>query len=71
MKQVLRGELIRDYVYREGRKLCWVAAQIGVSESVLSKMTRGYAPKMEPILKLSKLLGVKVSSLLIDEEDAA
>lgn len=71
MKHVFDGSLLDAYMRNEGRKLSWVAAQLGVCEALVSRMKKGHVPKYDTLIRVAALLKVSVDSLFKSDGNAA
>lgn len=69
----LNGELITEYLKKPGASYGGMAAELGVSPSLLRQMEEGYLPRKgwEKIKnRLAQVLGVSVGALTLGADEA-
>lgn len=67
----LNGQLITGYMQKNKLGLGGMAAEVGVSPSLLRQMIEGYSPRKgreEILTRLATLLGVSVTALTLAPE---
>lgn len=70
----LKGEIVRNYLKREGRSQKWLANKVGVSQYSFSGYMTGRRDVSRPVLiLLSQFVGVAIDELTDEKrgEDAA
>lgn len=67
---ILKGEMVRDWLARERRRVSWLAEQLNVSATTVTRILGGYVPKYRTLLALAQLMGVTEVELLIPRESA-
>lgn len=65
---MLNGVMIKQFLKRDGRTRTWLAAQLGISSSLLEKMLNGHLPKEETVDALVEVIGVPRSVLVTAEK---
>lgn len=56
MKNMNFGEWVRTQVTQEGKTMSWMAREVGVSQSLLTRWRNGTIPRTEYFLKVCVIL---------------